>query len=603
MYNLEIIKIIKQQVRISNVIGSYVKLSPGNNGNFSGLCPFHKEKTPSFTVTDHKGFYHCFGCQEHGSVIDFLMKFNNLTLPQTIENLAGYLSVDIEEYKLEKRPKDDRIELLYKIQEYACQWYQGILHSERGKIARQYLHNRKLSNDVITQYRLGYAPHSYDALASFLLSRDKRISTKVLEDSGLIRVKNGRKYDLFRNRIIFPILSQSNKVIAFGGRSLDSNTQPKYLNSPETAIFKKNMTLYQSHSLRQKNSINNQQLLVAEGYFDVISLDNAGFKYSASPLGTATNISHLNALWKINNSPYICFDGDLAGQKATERIARLSLTELKNNNSLKIAQLPANKDPDDIIQTTNGRYRLQQIIDKADILCEFLWKKTTMNIANITPEIINGIRNNLMNEIQVIPDVYLRNYYKNYYNKQLFNLQFAKNKKNSVSIPATNREFTSNKSVTEQCILYLFIKFHNVLNWEDILDKINYMNLEPQNQEILNKVNDIMYSESKNFLFEIKQVMSSLELCILNEHKQRLQDRMLELDPDSELLLEKKMQYLFHKHQLINLENEKININLQIKNNFATISPLALIKKRNILENHIATIRCSLSKIVEELSN
>jgi len=314
---------IRESIPIDQVIGEYVSLKKAGT-NFKGLCPFHEEKTPSFSVTPNKGIFKCFGCGEGGNVFTFLMKHENLSFVESVQFLARRQGIDISGYLDKKNNENigkarDRI---IEINKLALKYFQEVLKHEIGSKARDYLVHRSITKETKDFFQIGYAPDKWDSLLKALGKRG--ISQEELEKAGLVSKRDGEKgfYDRFRNRIIFPIFDNANNPIAFGGRLLpgsESKTEgAKYLNSPETIVFKKSLTMYGLNFARQKMR-SKKKVIIVEGYFDVITLFQNGFDYAVATLGTAFTQDHLRVLRSQVEEFIFVFDPDEAGQAATEK--------------------------------------------------------------------------------------------------------------------------------------------------------------------------------------------------------------------------------------------------------------------------------------------
>jgi len=314
------------------------------------LCPYHKEKTPYFTVNDVKGFYHCFGCGAHGDAIRWLTEHEGMRYPEAVEQLANEIGLSLPQLTEQEKRVIRRAASLQEVTEAACSWFEQQLQSSQGRMARDYLQDRGLSADTIRAFRIGFVPEGRDGLKKHLLTQN--ITEAQLIETGLvIKPDQGNTYDRFRARVMFPILDRRGNVIAFGGRILPQLAQaggreaPKYLNSPETALFHKGQVLYNYERARQP-AHKAAQVLVAEGYMDVIALAQAGIANAVAPLGTAVTADHIRLLWNLADEPVLCLDGDMAGNRAMERAAALCLPLLKPGKSLRLFMLPQDENPD-----------------------------------------------------------------------------------------------------------------------------------------------------------------------------------------------------------------------------------------------------------------
>ncbi len=353
--NDETIEKVRDAANIVDIISDYIPLKK-SGGNYVGLCPFHNEKTPSFTVSDSKQFFHCFGCGEGGDALAFIMKKENLTFPEAVKFLADKLGITIEE----QTPKNEKLyeerNRGYEINKEAARFFFANLTKE--KIPLSYLYERKISNKIIKQFGLGYSLNNWDSLHKYLQA--KGYNNEELERLGLIGKKSGNDeyYDKFRNRIMFPIIDTKGRVIGFGGRVLD-NSMPKYLNSQETFIFNKGNHLY-GLNLVNKHS-DRKRILLVEGYMDVISLFSKGINYAVASLGTALTERQAKLLKRYGENVYICYDSDQAGINATNKAIQILLNE---GIEPKIVTLGNFKDPDDFIKE-NTMEKFQSRLNEA----------------------------------------------------------------------------------------------------------------------------------------------------------------------------------------------------------------------------------------------
>jgi DNA primase len=371
---------IRARVPLAELIGRRLRLVKRGR-EYSGLCPFHNEKSPSFTVNEEKGFFHCFGCGAHGDVITFVMQSQNLGFLEAIEALAGEAGLEVPKATPQERERAVRQKTLAEVLEAACAFYQAQLKSGVGAVAREYLDRRGLDADAVERFRLGYAPPGHGLLKQVL---QREFPEAMLLEAGLLGQKEERdSFDYFRDRVMFPILDRSGRVIAFGGRVM-GDAKPKYLNSPDTPIFHKGSVLY-GLSWARIGVAKAAELIVTEGYMDVIALHRAGFEGAVAPLGTALTEAQLEELWRLAPEPILCFDGDAAGQRAAGRALERALPLLKPGRSLRFATLPEGEDPDTLIARF-GRAAMQGVLGAARPLAEVLWAQELAARPVDTPE-------------------------------------------------------------------------------------------------------------------------------------------------------------------------------------------------------------------------
>jgi DNA primase len=403
---------IRARVPVSEVAAKKVRLVRHGHEH-KGLCPFHDEKTPSFTVNDAKGFYHCFGCEAHGSVFDFLMKTDGLAFPEAVERLAAQAGLEMpartsDPHEQERRSERERLTALM---EEAAAWFESQLRSGAGAGARTYLESRGLDGAPVQHFRVGFAPDSRASLQPAMEARG--YAREEMIAAGLLVVPDdGRDpYDRFRNRVTFPITDSRGRTVGFGGRTL-GDSQAKYLNSPETALFHKGALLYNlagSRAAARKAGT----VIVAEGYTDVIALWKAGFKHAVAPLGTALTERQMTELWRMAPEPVLCLDGDSAGWNAAVRAARNALPLLKPGHSFRFAMLPGGEDPDSLLRE-RGPDALVQVIEDALPLAEVLWR-TTASGDTSTPERKAGLRKSVHALVGEIADATVRDYYRRHF--------------------------------------------------------------------------------------------------------------------------------------------------------------------------------------------
>lgn len=342
-YSDELVEEIRSGNDIVDVISGYVRLTKKGSTYF-GLCPFHNEKTPSFSVSPNKQMYYCFGCGAGGNVITFLMEYENYTFPEALEVLANRIGIELpkQEMTAEQRKASDKRARLLEVNKEAAKYFYTLLRSERGTRAHEYFRNRGLSEETIKKFGLGYSDKYSDDLYRYL--RSKGYEDELLKDSGLISIDEKRGgHDKFWNRAMFPIMDVRGKVIGFGGRVMGDG-EPKYLNSPETMIFDKSRNLY---GLNLARTTKKNQILLCEGYMDVIALHQAGFDNAVAALGTAFTVGHANLLRRYTKEVYLTFDSDGAGIRAAKR----AIPILKEAGiAAKVINMQPYKDPDEFIK-------------------------------------------------------------------------------------------------------------------------------------------------------------------------------------------------------------------------------------------------------------
>ena len=412
---------LRSRVSLAQVVGRRVNWDPKKTkvakGDYWACCPFHAEKTPSFHVDDLKGFYYCFGCQERGEVFSFLTKVNNLNFRDAVEMLAAEVGMQVPQDDPRAVERAKQAKSLYDILEQAVRYFRHGLETSTGRAAREYLSGRKISDDSRRTFELGFAPDQRSALTDFL--RHQEIEMKKIIEAGLAAIpeNGGNPYDRFRNRIIFPIRDLRGRAIAFGGRAMNPNTPAKYLNSPETPIFKKGSCLYNHLAARDARG-KTAQLLVVEGYIDVIALSQAGFASTVAPLGTAITDTQLRNLWKMAEEPVLALDGDEAGLAAAMRTIDLALPLLRPGYSLRFCILPENTDPDDLVRN-QGHAAMLSLVEDAMPLSDFIWFRETRNQGFTTPEQKARLEARLHGAASAIRDTSVQAHYRQYFRSKL----------------------------------------------------------------------------------------------------------------------------------------------------------------------------------------
>jgi len=374
---------IKARLPVSDVVRHRVKLMRAGR-EWKGPSPFNAEKTPSFFVNDQKMAWFDHSAGKNGNIFDFLMETEGLSFPEAVQRLAHDAGLALPRISPEAEAEEKARASLHEVLALAASYFSARLTSGQGGAARAYLTVRGLDTGLQTKFGLGYAlPEKYalrDALAA------KGIPVQAMIEAGLLI--HGEDiavpYDRFRDRIMFPIHDPSGRVIAFGGRALAKDAQAKYLNSPETVLFHKGAILYNHHRAR-KAAHEGAQLIVVEGYVDVIAMTSAGFEAAVAPLGTALTDAQCELLWKMSEEPILCFDGDRAGRKAAYRAIDIALPLIGPRRSLRFALLPEGEDPDDLVRTS-GREAVSHLLKQALPLAEFIWKRETENKTFATPE-------------------------------------------------------------------------------------------------------------------------------------------------------------------------------------------------------------------------
>ena len=400
---------IKTSVKISDIASRHVnwdlKKSNTSKQDFWAPCPFHQEKTASFHVDDTKGFYYCFGCQAKGNIFTFLNEMEGVSFFDAVKALSEMAGIPLEIDDDKKRMTTSNEEQrLININKIASEFFRKYLFSTKGSIALSYLRDRGLSLEIIKEFQLGFSPSRPDDLTNFLKSQG--YNEQFIEKSGLaFKPENKPLVDRFRNRIMFPISDSNNNIVAFGGRSLNTAYGAKYINSSETKIFKKGSLLFNLKNAQKSKK--NDPLIVVEGYMDVISLANNSIKNAVAPLGTSMTKEQLQLIWRACEEPILLLDGDNAGKLATSRAVDLALPLISYNQTLRIANLPTNYDPDDLLKQ-HGKDALKDIIENSQTLSEFIFTNEKSQRKIDSPERLRKLHVEITRKIQKIKDFSLK---------------------------------------------------------------------------------------------------------------------------------------------------------------------------------------------------
>ena len=410
---------IRTRLPVSTVVSRRVPLKRAGR-EWKGLSPFNKEKTPSFTVNDQKGFYHCFSSSKHGDIFTFVMETEGLSFPESVERLAGEAGVPMPAPDPQyERAAKERLGLIDAL-EAAAKLFEETLRGPSGREALAYAERRGLTRETLKEFRIGYAPGSRDALKNALIKQG--FTEAQLLDTGLvIRPDDGRpSYDRFRNRLTIPILDVKSRVIAFGARALDPDAQPKYLNSPETRLFDKGSMVYNFARARQP-AFEKSELIVVEGYMDVIALHQAGFTNVVATLGTAFTERQMEQLWLLAPEPVICFDGDRAGEAAAARAVDRMLPHLREGHSFRFSFLPQGQDPDDLVRSA-GPDVFAACVRAAGPLIDMLWTREKSASSIDTPERRAAFEARLETLLEAIANTRVKDHYRREVKNRLFAL-------------------------------------------------------------------------------------------------------------------------------------------------------------------------------------
>lgn len=453
---------LRERLSIVDVVGRRVPLVKKGQ-NYWGCCPFHNEKTPSFSVNEAKGFYHCFGCGEHGDIISFVMKSENVDFKTAITELAAQAGLKMPDYKPKPAAQIAREESYFQIMANACDVYQKLLFDESGKVALEYVRKRGFTDDMIKKYRIGYAPKNNVIANKFVnVKQDSLLAT------GMCRRGDYGLYDFFRDKLMFPIFNARGQIVAFSGRSLDGS-EPKYINTTDTELFHKRRTIFGFNFARDAIHRANRSIVV-EGQIDAIQMQCNGFPETVAPLGTALTEDHISMLCKANRNIVFCFDGDGAGQKAAARACDIVMPFLRDTSDVRFAFVTGGKDPDEVLKTS-GAAAMNKIIDDATALVDFLWNLANSGFNVSTPGGRTQAEKFLKQKTDKITDASLRAEYEQEYKQRIFQ-NWHKWKKNSQNIARIS--LPEIDDITKNTLVYIVNNFPDIAErYGDFLATMN----------------------------------------------------------------------------------------------------------------------------------
>lgn len=459
-YDNNFVDELRARLSLVDVIGRRVPLTKKGQ-NYWGCCPFHNEKTPSFSVNEEKGFYHCFGCGAHGDIISFTMNTEHVEFKTALQELADMAGIKMPTVQ-QKSPERVAAENSYfDICEKATKLYQDLLFTDAGKDALNYIRGRGFTDDMIKKYRLGYAPKN-----NLIANKFVDIKQNNLLATGLVRRGDYGLYDFFRHKLMFPIFNPKGQVIAFSGRSLDGS-EPKYINTTDTELFHKGQTIFGFNFAREEIYRKNRSIVV-EGQIDAIQMQCHGFGETVAPLGTALTEDHIALLCKSNRNIVFCFDGDGAGQKAAARACGIVLPFIRDNSDVRFAFVTGGKDPDEVLKS-GGTDAMNKIINDSLSLIDFMWKNVNASFLVSTPGGRVQAEKFLSSELKKITDKKLQYEYEQEFKSREFN-EWRKSKKSDVP----NIKVPDTDLVTKNTLIYIVNKFENLASqYAEFLASLN----------------------------------------------------------------------------------------------------------------------------------
>lgn len=447
---------IKNAIALSSIVGKDVYLQQKGR-EFVGSCPFHAEKTGSFYVNNQKGTFYCFGCQASGDVIEYLIMKDGITFMQAISKLSAITGIKLPEKKSAQHYDTIELQILQKASDFFCKKLKS------NQEAMLYCQNRGLSKEVLDSFKIGYAPINTKELYEFLESAG--FSQQEITKTSIHK---------FRDRILFPILDSKGWPIAFGGRAMDNNTIPKYLNSPESELFQKRETIY-GYNIASKNSSQKNQIIIVEGYVDVLMMHQFNFTTTVATMGTSFSAEHFKKIWRYSTDPILCFDGDTAGRKAMDRAALLALLHITPEHKVQFCLLPEKEDPDSVLRNF-GQQFMQKLLSASIPLVDFLWSFFIESLANSTelnysakktPEQIAKWKKDIFQTLTTIANKNIQQLYISEFKNRIFE-HFRWRKKDAPALEQKNLFLTINRSnkilLREAILLYTIIKYPKILN-------------------------------------------------------------------------------------------------------------------------------------------
>ncbi|MBN8522265.1 MAG: DNA primase [Rickettsiales bacterium] len=557
---VEFYNYLRSQLRASDIVKQKVALTRKGN-EYLGICPFHSEKTPSFTVNDAKRFYHCFGCGAHGDIIKFVAETTGLSYKEAAIKIAQENSIDLPKMTAAQKEEYDEAEQIYNVLELASAYFTDQINAE----VEEYLLARGIDKNITDQFSIGYAPGKGLLIKHF---EAKSIPLKILLNSGLVGKKeDGKIYEIFNNRIIFPIRNTYNRIVGFGGRAL-GDSMPKYINSPETLVFKKSDTMY-GENIAISAAYKKNYSIVVEGYMDVIALHKVGINEAVASLGTSVTEKHLQKLWRSGEEIIICLDGDSAGQRASRRVIDIALPMVAHDKKISFIMLPGSKDPDEVIKSEGSEFFNRLLVERIN-LSEAIWLNEYKGKNFSSAESRAVLENQLEAVCLQIKDKVLLANFRRYFKDQLWQNLYSKKgvskelKKNNKTYIRNNgeKEYTEIE-IIELSLCSFIIKFPNLLKIARIKEFVSDLTLLcPDLNEFkewyisqIDKYDDI--NENKTKGLAEKTGFYSIFLVLSDPKKIFLDSIFIEKNKaNCELIFD----FLTKKYYLLSLKQEYINI-------------------------------------------
>ena len=537
---------IRTSINVSEVVRNHVVLQRKGE-EFSGVCPFHSEKTPSFTVNDKKRFYHCFGCGAHGDLIKFESEQTGISYKDAAYKIADKFGIERPIFTREQEKEQEKSDRLSLLLSQATNFFISNMDSK----IRDILHKRGILDEAIAKYKIGYTG-SRGALIEYFNTKNARLDE--LESCGLLaKNPDGKYYEVFRERIIIPIFSPFGKVIAFGGRSIGLE-MPKYLNSPETTLFKKGECVY-GEDIATASAYKSGRIIVVEGYFDAISMHQAGFLETVASLGTAVTTAHLQKLWKIAGEIIICLDGDDSGIRATKKLLDTSIPLVSGQSKISFITLPKKLDPDELVKR-HGTQGVASVIESRMGLSEYIFYSLTYEKLFSSAEDKAKLELELDNITAKIKDSYLKKNMTNYFRQKCWELFNNKKVNKAIKKTILIEPHSSHLANTENVILCFLVLFSDSFEVETITKTL--LDIGEQNNELKDLIEVIIriidYSD-KGGIIDIGLELKKTSFC---EQFELLCARYRGSLPHSDDETNKKeiLDFLLMKRYLIHLTDE-----------------------------------------------
>lgn len=471
------LSLIKDRLPVSEIIRRRVTLKQKGK-DFLGLCPFHNEKSPSFTVNDQKGFYHCFGCGAHGDIFSFLTDYEKMSFHEAVEFTAAQAGVTLAPLNPREQKAMAERDVMFKLLSDTAALYQDTLKNAQGKTYYDYLKQRGITEASIDQFKLGAAVKG--RLTHFLSANS--VSVDLAEKAGVVARYDTTVKEKFFDRLMFPILDEKQRVVGFGGRTLNNDVQPKYLNSSENALFHKGSLLYGLHLIDHKTS----STILVEGYLDVIAMVQAGYKNVFAPMGTALTQEQAHKILKHFNKIYVCFDGDAAGFKAMNRAAETFLPLLNPGIELLFVKLPTDQDPHSLLTSKNPE-SFHAAINRPLQLVEFLAQYEALQHPGNQPAALALQRKNILDRIATVQDSYLRSLYKD----QVYETFQRNRARKPIPTPQALPSRVSSQNIYEAVLIKALLINPSI--YKDYIDQLHAYPLSANTQKILNAIENYIF--------------------------------------------------------------------------------------------------------------